>query len=113
MEIDWIVSDDTVLRPDATVVRGVAPVGHVECTPAIVVEVLSESTRNRDLELKREIYQAQRVPDYLILDPDENQLISLRLDSTGEYVSIDSSKSLQMIICGDCKFEIATSSLFK
>jgi Uma2 family endonuclease len=33
-EIDWIVSSDTVVRPDLTIVCGGAPGKHVESAPA-------------------------------------------------------------------------------
>ena len=45
-EIDWIISEDTVVRPDISVICGPPPEGHIESAPAMVVEVLSESTRN-------------------------------------------------------------------
>lgn len=47
-EIDWIVSDDRVFRPDLLVVCGGPPEKHVVSPPAIVVEILSPSTASRD-----------------------------------------------------------------
>jgi Uma2 family endonuclease len=57
VEVDWIISQDTVLRPDLVVVCGTEPERHLEAAPAVVVEVLSLGTRDRDLPWKREIYQ--------------------------------------------------------
>lgn len=59
--IDWIVSSDTVLRPDLTVVCGAEQERHVERPPAPVAEILSISTRTRGLEFKRMCYEKQGV----------------------------------------------------
>ena len=114
VQIDWNISDNTILRPDLTVVCGQPPVKHVMATPAVVVEVLSPSTRDRDLGAKLEIYQTQKVPWYLILDPESNQLIARKLGDDGRYVAVSSSESskLDVSICEDCNLEIKTGRLF-
>ena len=114
VEIDWIVSENTVLRPDVTVVCGQPPDKHVIESPAIVIEVLSPSTRHRDANAKLEIYQTQRVAWYLILDPESNQLIANNLGGDGRYADASSSGSstLTMSICGDCNLEVMTDRLF-
>lgn len=111
-EIDWIVSRETVLRPDITIVCGAEPERHVEDTPAIVVEILSESTRERDLNHKRVIYQDQRVPFYLIVDPDEKTLTPLRLNSQGQYEAIEFGETLNVDICSDCHLAVDVRTLF-
>jgi hypothetical protein len=58
-ESDWIVAHDTVVRPDLVVVCGGVPERHVEAAPAIVVEILSPATRERDLTAKKELYRAR------------------------------------------------------
>ena len=66
--------DGTLLKPDLSVVleknsavinwrRGIFGV------PDMVVEVLSRSTRKRDLTIKKDIYEAQGVKEYWIVDP--------------------------------------------
>lgn len=112
-EIDWIVSQDTVLRPDLMVVCGREPDRHVEQTPAVVVEILSDSTRERDLGHKRTIYQRQSVPIYLIVDAEASQLTALRLDDNGQYVEVEFSDSLVLEICDECKISINVGRLFR
>ncbi len=113
VEIDWIVSKDTVLRPDAVVVCGDAPERHVESVPAIVVEVLSDSTRDRDLHWKREIYQEQKVPHYFILDPVAKQMQWLRLNESHQFESQPLQASIQLNLCDDCSITISTDRLFQ
>jgi len=112
VEVDWIVADDTILRPDTMVVCGAEPEMHLQEAPAIVAEVLSPSTRHRDLEWKRETYQQQGVPYYLILDPVENQLTVLHLDSEKKYQSLPASDLFKLQICDDCELEISSLKLF-
>lgn len=113
IELDWIVADDTILRPDVMVVCGPAPEMHLHTPPAIVVEVLSPSTRDHDLKFKRTTYEKQGVPHYLILDPDTKQLTHLQLDSGGQYQPQDAEESVNLSICDQCELRIAISDLFK
>lgn len=80
---DWYVSETTVFEPDVLVVRtddlserwlGVPPV--------LAVEVLSPSTRLRDLSLKRRYYGDCGLAWYWVVDPDpgEPRLTVLRLE---------------------------------
>lgn len=108
-EIDWIISDDTVVRPDASVVCGKPPEGHIESTPAIVVEVLSDSTRERDLHHKRALYQEHRVPWYLIGDPVRSSVTILRLDSANVYQAVAVSDEIEIEICAHCKATVDLS----
>lgn len=105
-EIDWIISDDTVVRPDASVVCGQPPDGHIESAPAIVIEVLSESTRERDTTHKRALYQEQQVAWYLIADPADRTAELLRLNNRNEYVSVPIGKSAEVEMCQDCRLNV-------
>jgi len=113
IEIDWIVSHDTVLRPDAVVVCGDVPQRHVESVPAIVVEVLSDSTRDRDLHWKREIYQEQKVPHYFILDPVVKQMLWLRLNENHRFESRSVTSLIEVDICDTCSIQVSTDRLFQ
>jgi len=112
-EIDWIISSDTVLRPDLVVVCGNEPEKHVEDTPAIVVEILSEATRERDLTFKRSIYETQAVEFYLIVDPESDELTALQLSDDGEYVALETSESLHIEICDHCPLSINVDRVFR
>lgn len=105
-EIDWVVSNDTVVRPDLVVVCGPAPRRHVEHAPALVVEVLSAATRERDLTVKRDLYEAQRVRWYLIIDPDEGMSEILRLADSGRYERCAASGRQQFDLCPDCVLRV-------
>ena len=106
VEIDWIVSDDTVVRPDLVVVCGPAPRRHVEQAPALVIEILSAATRERDLTVKRDLYETQGVQWYAIIDPDEGRSTILRLGESGRYEAREASGSQQIDLCPDCTLAV-------
>ena len=105
-EVDWIIAETTVVRPDASVVCGEPPDGHINFAPAIVVEVLSAATRERDLNHKRALYENQGVPWYLIADPDHACISVLRLNDQRAYASVAVDAVMELAICGDCRLTI-------
>ena len=68
------------LQPDVLVVRreDMGP-KNLQRPPLLVVEVLSPSTRSKDLLLKRAVYAESGVPSFWVVDPDEPSLTVLQL----------------------------------
>lgn len=114
VEIDWIVSQDTVVRPDVTAICGSEPAGHLERPPALVVEILSDATRDRDLVFKRDLYAVQGVRWYIILDPDSGTIVPLRLTADQKYVSPlgPHGPSYEIDLCDDCCIHLDACRLF-
>ena len=110
-EIDWIVDDHTVLRPDVVVLCGSEPDRHVEETPAIVVEILSESTCARDETHKRAIYAREKVPFYFIVDPNSNELMVLELKGD-RFEQREATHQAELEVCETCKLVIDVPSIF-
>lgn len=67
-ELDWIVDQSNVIRPDVVVVCGNVPERYIESPPALVVEVLSDATRLRDTIHKPRLCREQGV-QYVLVDP--------------------------------------------
>jgi len=112
-EIDWIVTQDTVVRPDVSVVCGSPPERHIETAPAIIVEVLSAATRERDLNHKRILYENQGVAWYLIADPEDSSITILQLNEQQKYVPISVDERLELAICSECRFAIDLRRCFR
>lgn len=53
--------------------------GSLRTPPLLIVEILSPSTRRRDLTIKKSLYQTLGVPAYWIFDPDVPALTMLTL----------------------------------
>ncbi|WP_005031595.1 Uma2 family endonuclease [Holophaga foetida] len=75
-----------VVVPDLVVVCDPAKITQrgVEGAPDLVVEILSPSTAARDHSIKRWAYEAAGVPEYLIVDPEQQLGILLHLQN-GRY----------------------------
>jgi len=79
-------ADPSFVLPDVVVARRAdAEERGVFVAPLLVVEVLSPSTRRRDLLVKRSIYAEAGVPSYWLVDPVEPALTVLSLRD-GEYL---------------------------
>ncbi len=78
--LDFQPSRVTSLQPDLLVVRR-EDVGEERLTgtPLLVVEILSPSTRAKDLVLKRALYAEAGIPSYWVLDPTEPSITALEL----------------------------------
>jgi Uma2 family endonuclease len=84
--LDFQPSRRTSLQPDLLVVRR-EDVGELNITAPLLlaVEVLSPSTRAKDLVLKRALYAEAGVPSYWVIDPGVPSLVALELQPDGEY----------------------------
>ena len=72
--VDVYFPDGNLFNPDLVVVtdenKGIVNwKGAMHGVPDMVVEVLSRSTRNRDLTIKKDVYEANGVKEYWIVDP--------------------------------------------
>ncbi len=113
-EIDWIMHENTVVRPDVIVVCGPLPKGHVQRTPALVAEVLSDSTRDKDIGPKKDLYFEQQVPIYVVIDP-RNQTVEASLWQEAEWKKIEQNQSatIDLTVGTGCPLQIDIADLFR
>ena len=89
-EIDYKVSDDTVLRPDVVVTCGETSETYLVKAPEIIVEILSPATARRDEKVKFQIYEREKVKYYILVYPDDlsakiYKLEGKRYDKQGNF----------------------------
>jgi Uma2 family endonuclease len=84
--IDLILSFHDVVQPDLVVVTAPTPISGrgVEGPPALVVEVLSSSTRNQDRTVKARRYATLGVPHYWLVDSEARRVECCRAEQ-GRY----------------------------
>jgi len=86
---DVVFSRWDVVEPDLIFVAGdqlaILTEKNIVGAPALVVEVASVSTRRRDQQLKRQLFEAQGVREYWMVDPDGDTVTVDRLDDTGSF----------------------------
>jgi Uma2 family endonuclease len=83
--IDIKVSEDTVLQPDAIVVCKEIEKPFLDFPANLVLEILSPSTAMKDRNNKFTIYQAQKIPYYLIIDVEKDEIEIYRLNDVNIY----------------------------
>lgn len=69
IEMDWQISDDSVVRPDSMVIC-YEPDDRLTKKPEIIFEVTSKSTVKRDEILKFDLYQNEGVKYYILVYPE-------------------------------------------
>lgn len=88
--LDWVVDDDNVFEPDLLIVceePGTWEDGWLKKPPSLVAEILSPSTRKKDLTVKMNAYADSGIQYYLIVDPDNRTLLVHQIDS-GAYAEL-------------------------
>ncbi len=67
--------------------------------PDLVVEILSPSTAENDLTLKRHLYEREKIGEYWIVDPLEHRILQLRLaeGNYSELPKVEKEISLQAL----------------
>jgi Uma2 family endonuclease len=86
---DVELADHDIVQPDLVVVmnenRRIVTPKRIRGIPNLCVEILSESNPAYDRVLKFEMYQRCRVPEYWIVDPEEQSIDIYVLDSSGVF----------------------------
>ena len=81
--LDVVLSDTDVVQPEllflSTAHRDRIVTEGVRGAPDLVVEILSPSTRELDLTVKRKLYARYEIPEYWIVDPDAQTIAVYRL----------------------------------
>jgi Uma2 family endonuclease len=111
-ELDWVVFDDTVVRPDLVIVCGPPPERHIETPPAVVAEVISDASSRRDSIYKRDLYDEQGVGVYLLVDPENETLQVYHRNEGDEWTSVFVDSSIEIKLCEHCVIDVQKSELF-
>ena len=94
--LDWRPDRLTSLQPDVLVLDNRDLNTEVAGSMILAVEVLSPSTRRKDLFLKRSKYQDAGVQSYWIVDPHTPSVTALELVD-GQYVTVGEATGEQQV----------------
>jgi Uma2 family endonuclease len=113
--VDVRLSRYDVVEPDLVFIpaerRLLLSGNFIDGLPAIVIEVLSPSTKGIDLVRKRALYATAGIPEYWIVDPEAKSLIIHRLvDGMYEEVPSEGANPNSVVLTG---LEIDLAKLFK
>jgi Uma2 family endonuclease len=87
---DVVLSQENVVQPDILFISkdrlGIIGKTNIQGPPDLVIEIVSESTRSKDADIKRKLYAKYGVREYWIVDPAAKTVEVLTWSETG-YVS--------------------------
>lgn len=87
--LDVVLSNYDVVEPDLLFVagdqQGILTEANVQGPPALVIEILSRSTRKRDEGIKRRLFEEKGVREYWIVDPKGQRVIIFRRQGDGSF----------------------------
>ena len=110
-ELDWVVSEDTVVRPDIMVVCKEVE-EYLRETPELVAEVVSPSTVQKDEKLKFELYEREGVKTYVLIYPDLKKVRAFRLVRSRYRKFFDSDGGRLELKIKDCGVGIDVERLW-
>ena len=90
--LDVALSHWDVVEPDVLFVAGDQPdiltEKNIQGPPALVVEVLSKSTRKRDAQIKRRLFERTGVREYWLVDPELDTVQLFRPSPEGKRARV-------------------------
>ncbi len=111
-DIDYVVAEDTVVRPDI-VVECDAEDEVVAKAPEIVFEIVSPSTARRDETAKFALYEREGVPYYGLVYPEFRVVKLYRRNDQGKYIKIgDFTNETIELQTGKCAVSIDCSTIW-
>lgn len=107
--LDWIINEETVVRPDGMIVCMNFTADFLTFPPTLILEVESQSTFLKDRNIKLKLYEANGVKYYLLANPDKKILESFELkDCT--YQPKENGYNYELT--ADCSIEINPEKLW-
>ncbi len=88
--IDLQLTEYDVVQPDLVVVLAdnrIITSTKIKGIPDLIVEILSPSNRDYDEGLKKQLYEQSSVPEFWIVDPEEQCVRQYRLLPEGRYAA--------------------------
>ena len=88
-EIEWVLEEDVILRPDISMLCSGADTTRIYAAPIAIIEILSPKTHLRDRNEKRDLYRDHGVKRYLLADPKTMTLHDVEASEQPEIHRLD------------------------
>ncbi|MCK5537137.1 MAG: Uma2 family endonuclease [Bacteroidales bacterium] len=114
LPVDWKIADDTIVQPDNLVIcHQPKHEKYLVKSPEIIFEILSKSTLLKDKNIKFELYQAEGVKYYILVDQFEDTAKIYKLHQ-GKFIKlIDVSDETINFELSKCQFDFDFSKIWK
>lgn len=91
--VDVVLSFHDIVVPDLIFIAGdqagIMTEKNIQGAPSLVVEVLSESTRKRDAQIKRRLFEQVGVREYWLVDPELDTVQVFRPTAEGRLARVE------------------------
>lgn len=112
-EVDWKLSDSTLLRPDIVLICNDENKKYITKAPKIIVEILSPSTAKKDEKVKFNIYEDEKVDYYILVYPDDLKAKVYRLKEDN-YSKVGDFTKEKLVFKGiECELELDFERVFR
>jgi Uma2 family endonuclease len=108
-ELDWVIDEDSVVRPDCMIVCGNFTEDFLNFPPTLIVEISSRSTKLRDRNTKYNLYEMKAVKFYVVADT-ENKTVDVFELINGKYVQ---KKDALFQLTTTCNIDLDVYSLWE
>jgi Uma2 family endonuclease len=108
-ELDWVINDLTIIRPDVMIVCDVVPVDFLRTPPVLALEIFSPASRLKDRNLKFKIYEENGVKYYLMADPEKNSLEAFVLKNN----RFEEYQSSSFQLTSSCSIELDLTKIWQ
>ncbi len=108
-ELDWKISNETVVRPDVMIVCGEIKGDYLEFPPVLIVEILSPASLLKDRNIKFELYRENGVKYYIMADYTKETVEVFEL-TDNKYKSVEKSSFILTI---NCSVDFNFTEIFK
>ncbi len=112
-EVDWKLSNDTLLRPDIVFVCNDEGEKYLTKSPKIIIEILSPSTAKKDETVKFNIYEDEKVDYYILVYPNDLRAKVYRIKND-KYSKVGDFTNEKLIFEDlECKLELDFEKVFR
>jgi Uma2 family endonuclease len=112
--IDFKITENTVVCPDVLIVCQPIEKVYLDFAPVLAAEILSAETILKDRHSKFYLYEAQKIPYYLIIDTDKQEAEIYKLNSECKYIleKTDPAMPYTFTFDEDCSAELTLSNIW-
>jgi len=112
IDTDYIVSEDTVFRPDLAIVCSNKD-EKITKTPKLIIEVVSPASRKMDEDIKPIYYSKEGVKYYLLVYPQERKIVLKLLTENGKYKDLNLDKEFTFKLKKGCEIKLKPNEVWK
>lgn len=113
--IDIKITEDTIVQPDVVVACNEIKKPFLDFPAALVVEILSPATAMKDRNNKFYLYQSQKIPYYIIIDVDKNEIEIYHLKENDQYnlekINVDDHYTFHLD--ADCSINVLLNNIWE